>query len=263
MIPIHSFVQTRLDSFYDSKKIPNLIFHGGSGTGKRTIVHNFLHKIYDGDKGKMKSNIMVVNCAQGKGIKFIREELKLFAKSNIQYNKGVLFKTIVLFNADFLTNDAQSALRRCIELFTNNTRFFIVLQNKNKLLKPILSRFCEIHIPEYKNEDGSLLNLHKVNLATKFPIEHNSFDEEFHKLIHSKVLKNKKKDYDQSLFIELSTILYEKGYSVLDLIKYIETHEIFDKQKTINILIHFNKIKSEYRCEKLLLLSVLDYAFIQ
>ena len=90
----------------------------------------------------MKSNtIMVVNCAQGKGIKFIREELKLFAKSNIQYNEGVLFKTIESFNADFLTNDAQSALRRCIELFTNNTRFFIVLQNKNKLLKKYNSKY--------------------------------------------------------------------------------------------------------------------------
>ena len=70
--------------FVSLKKIPNLIFHGGSGTGKRTIVHNFLHKIYDGDKAKMKSNIMVVNCTQGKGIQFILEELKLFAKSNIQ-----------------------------------------------------------------------------------------------------------------------------------------------------------------------------------
>ena len=92
---------------------------------------------------------MTVNCSHGKGIKFIREELKFFAKTNIQTNSGVLFKTIVLINAHHLTIDAQSALRRCIELFSYNTRFFIILENKHKLLKPILSRFCEIYVPEY------------------------------------------------------------------------------------------------------------------
>ena len=60
---------------------------------------------------RMKTNIMIVNCAHGKGIKFIREELKFFAKANIHSNNGTLFKTIVLINADNLTIDAQSALR--------------------------------------------------------------------------------------------------------------------------------------------------------
>tara|TARA_B100001175_G_scaffold271696_1_gene244511 strand:+ start:298 stop:1089 length:792 start_codon:yes stop_codon:yes gene_type:complete len=263
MIPIHSSVQNRLDSFHASKKVPNLIFHGASGTGKQTIVHNFLKQIYDNDRAKMKSNIMIVNCAHGKGIKFIREELKLFAKSKVQYNKGVLFKTIVLLNADYLTNDAQSALRRCIELFTNNTRFFIVLQNKNKLLKPILSRFCEIYIPEYTNEDGSINNLHKVNLASKFPLDNRDFQNKFSRFIESEVLNLEKSKYDQKLFIDISTKLYEMGYSVLDLIDFFQNNEIFDCQKTINIIIYFNKIKSEYRCEKLILLSILDYAFLQ
>ena len=72
---------------------------------------------------------MTVNCAHGKGIKFIRDELKFFAKTNIQSNTGASFKTITLINADFLTIDAQSALRRCIELFSHNTRFFIIVKN--------------------------------------------------------------------------------------------------------------------------------------
>ena len=67
---------------------------------------------------------MYVNCAHGKGIKFIREELKFFAKTNINLKEGEIFKSIVLLNADKLTIDAQSALRRCIELFNHTTRFF-------------------------------------------------------------------------------------------------------------------------------------------
>ena len=96
ILPIHKNIRNKLDSFIEFQKIPHIIFHGASGSGKRTIVFEFLHKIYNYDKSTMKSNIMFVNCAHGKGIKFIREDLKLFAKTNIQCNRGVLFKSIVL-----------------------------------------------------------------------------------------------------------------------------------------------------------------------
>ena len=65
----------------------------------------------------MKKNVMNVNCSHGKGIKFIREGIKIFCtKTNIQSEDGANFKTIILINADQLTIDAQSALRRCIEI---------------------------------------------------------------------------------------------------------------------------------------------------
>ena len=130
-----------MDYFYQKNHIPNIIFHGSNGCGKKTLLMNFLNKIYDRDTKKIKNNVMIVNCSHGKGIKFIREELKLFAKMNLQYNSNVRFKSIVLLNADSLTNDAQSALRRCIEQFSYNTRFFIVIENKERLLNPIISRF--------------------------------------------------------------------------------------------------------------------------
>ena len=79
---LHEPIKHRLKQFYESNKIPNIIFNGSSGTGKRTIVHWFLNLIYGENKQIMKSNIMLVNCAHGKGIKFIREELKFFAKTN-------------------------------------------------------------------------------------------------------------------------------------------------------------------------------------
>ena len=166
----HHPIIEKLDYFYHTQKIPNIIIHGSSGTGKRTLVYDFINKIYNHDKHKIKMNVMTVNCAHGKGIKFIREDLKFFAKTNVQSNSGVLFKSIILLNADFLTIDAQSALRRCIELFSHNTRFFIIVENKNKLLNPILSRFCEIYVPELV-ENGSVVNLHRHGLDKKYPIK--------------------------------------------------------------------------------------------
>jgi len=160
---IHEEIINKLNYYITINKIPNIIFHGGSGCGKRTIVNNFINNIYNNDKDKIKSFVMIVNCAHGKGIKFIREELKFFAKTHIYSNGGNIFKSIILLNADKLTIDAQSALRRCIELFSHNTRFFIIVEDKYKLLKPILSRFCEIYIPE-PIVNGININLYKYNL---------------------------------------------------------------------------------------------------
>ena len=113
---------------------------------------------------------MYVNCAHGKGIKFIRDELKFFAKSHINSNGGDIFKCIILLNGDKLTMDAQSALRRCIELFSHTTRFFIIVEDKYKLLRPILSRFCEIYIPE-PIYNGKYINLYKHTIEQTFKMK--------------------------------------------------------------------------------------------
>jgi DNA polymerase III delta prime subunit len=256
-IPVHPSVQSKLDNFFHSKKIPHIIFHGASGTGKRTIVQDFIHRIYDNDKAKMKSNIMFVNCAHGKGIKFIREELKFFAKSNIQYNQGVLFKTIVLLNADNLTIDAQSALRRCIELFSNNTRFFIIVENKHKLLNPILSRFCEIYIPEYTDDKGHIINLHQYHLKAHHDIEKKEKEEKVSNILYDISAENSHEKRQHKYLANLSVQLYENGYSALDII-----HWLRDSNSKTEIILFFHKIKGEYRCEKLLIFFLLDKIFI-
>ena len=139
--------------------IGNIIFHGPLGSGKRYLLDYFIKKIYKNNAEKIKQYVMYVDCAHGRGIRFIRDQLKFFAKTNIQNKKGLFFKSIVLFNAEKLTTDAQSALRRCIEQFSHTTRFFIVVKDKNKLLKPIHSRSCNIYVPR-PTRDGVKINLH-------------------------------------------------------------------------------------------------------
>jgi hypothetical protein len=254
-------IQETLDFFYQKRRIPHIIFHGPSGSGKKTIVYKFLDKIYGNDKAKLKSNSMFVNCAHGKGIKFIREELKFFAKSNIQLSSGILFKTIILLNADFLTIDAQSALRRCIELFSNNTRFFIIVENKDKLLKPILSRFCDIYINEtYDERTKESINLHQVCLKESYQFEE---FEENRKIYLQTILS----DIDRSVLhkdlVKKVDLLYEGGYSCLDIITWIHHSPIFTDAEKTEIAMVFYKIKSEYRCEKMLMFYIFDYVLLR
>jgi|UniRef100_A0A6C0DXT6 hypothetical protein len=257
-----SSVQQKLQSFYDSKKIPHIIFHGPSGSGKRTFVENFLLQIYDNDKAKMSSNVMWVNCAHGngRGIKFIREDVKFFAKSNIQFNRGVIFKTIVLLNANLLTNDAQSALRRCIELFSFNTRFFIIVENKHKLLNPILSRFCEIYVPERMDAQGVITNLHHLTVSKAYDMS------EFNRTRADELGEKMgilKAEFSHPDLVALVTELYDLGYSCLDLIEWFKTKCDLDKKTVSSIVMCFYRVKPEYRCEKLLMLYILDYAYFR
>jgi DNA polymerase III delta prime subunit len=261
-LPIHQNIKKKLNYFHEIHKIPNLLFHGPSGSGKRTIVNEFIHKIYDNNKEKIKSFVMYVNCSHGKGIKFIRDELKFFAKTHINSNGGNIFKSIILLNADKLTMDAQSALRRCIELFSHNTRFFIIAEDKYNLMKPILSRFCEIYVPEPIIND-IIINLYQYNLNEIF----NTKDIKMRRLewLKKELVKIVNKNLSLEDLMILCTKLYEKSYSALDIMNLLENkflENIITIEKRYELLMCFNRIRKEFRNEKLLILFILNFVFL-
>jgi DNA polymerase III delta prime subunit len=225
----YDVINEKLESFIKNKQIPNIIFYGDCNSKKENIVKQFVYKIYN-NEDDMRKYLMFVDCAHGKGIKFVRDDIKHFAKTNI--NTKINFKCIVLYNADKLTIDAQSALRRCIEIFSHSTRFFMIVDNISKLLNPIHSRFCSIFVYE-KNIHlyDQINNSHRKNIQT--------------------ILKNKKNLYDQS------DCLYNKGISGLNMLDYIQkSNDITHKQF---ILFYVNKIKKDIRDEKTLLLIILYF----
>jgi hypothetical protein len=247
---IHTQIKEKLWNFHEARKVPHLLFHGPSGAGKSTLVNEFVLHIYGGDAHKMKHMSMFVNCAHGKGIRFIREELKFFAKTQIYSNGGDTFKTIVLYNGDKLTTDAQSALRRCIELFSHTTRFFILVEDKYKLLKPILSRLCEIYVPLPENI-GHLYQYHVQKTFATRALQMNRMDW---------LRRELKKPVQPN---ELAQKLYERGYSAMDLIRWIELDTAhLDELKKYELLVAFDKARKEMRDERLLMLFVLHFTFV-
>lgn len=249
MLNIHEKIKSKIDYFVEKKRIPHIIFHGELGVGKRYLMNYLIHKIYKSPK-EIKDYVMDENCAHGKGIRFIRDELKFFAKKNINNKNGNHFKSIILYNAEKLTIDAQSALRRCIELFSHTTRFFIIVEDKNVLLKPILSRFCIIHVPK-PSIHGSLQTLYNYH---KYKINDNG-------AWLKKELTSEKHFKNLNTLRIFTEILYNKGYSILDLMQYIE------KSKTISSkykhLVYLSKIKNEFRDEKTLLFVALYNIFLR
>ena len=271
----HEQIRNKLQYFIQTKKIPNLIFHGEPQSGKRTLLNEFLHNIYNGDRVKMKTHIMTVECCHGKGIKFIREELKFFAKAHIQSNHGSSFKSIVLLNADSLTIDAQSALRRCIELFSHNTRFFIVVENKERLLNPILSRFCEIYINASENECG-IRNSSEASPRIsegrcKSPEEYvNISFQESSDLPLDAYNACISCQHQPDILINQAIQWCEEGWSAHDWMLCLTKDDSSEKPSLSNerlsllylIRMCYYKIKPDFRCEKMLMFYLLYFTLI-
>jgi DNA polymerase III delta prime subunit len=227
----------KLNYYLEQKKIPNLIFHGPPGSGKKTLLRQFIQKIYPHD---LNDQVMYVNCAFGKGIKFIRGEIKYFSKINTHS----LFKSVILLNAEKLTQDAQFALRRCIEQFNYNTRFFIVTSDKYKLIKPILSRFSEFYV-------YSTINYHQIQLNQSFPFE--PYETARYESLQKIMAK-----LTPDTIHETTTELYQNAHSALDLERYMEEIDI-DTVEKYTWLMYYSKIKSECRDESLLLYMLLYF----
>jgi len=263
---IHKTIHNKLNVFIKNRKIPNIIFYGPHGSGKTFILNRFIHSIYGGDKTAIKNYVMRANCAHGKGIRFIREELKFFAKTNIDMKEGTIFKSVILTNADKLTIDAQSALRRCIELFSSSTRFFIIVENKDSLLKPILSRFCDIYIPPPVVTIGTetpptAVNLHTY-IADKVCNTNKILKSREHtlpELIKIGDIDTTATNKDYEKILDLAVSLYEQGYCGLDIIDFIHTHPEMNDIRRYELLIMFDKVRKEFRNEKLLLFYFLHF----
>ncbi|MEK6952783.1 MAG: replication factor C small subunit [Nanoarchaeota archaeon] len=128
----------RIEAMTKNKNIPNLLFAGPAGIGKSTVALVVAKELF-GDK--WRENFLELNSSDERGIDIIRGVIKDFARTRAIGD--VPFKLIFLDECDSLTKEAQQALRRTMENFTDNVRFILSCNYSSKLIDPIQSR-CSV-----------------------------------------------------------------------------------------------------------------------
>jgi hypothetical protein len=118
-----------------------------------------------------------------------------------------------------------------------------------------LSRFCEIYFPEYIDETGKTLNLHQYHIRNKIKIE--DFKESRKQLL-LEIMQKFNKTMEPSEMDELVNILYNRGFSALDLMNWIQHDYQTNPTNKIKMEMIFHKIRAEYRCEKLFMFYLLN-----
>ena len=138
-----------------TKNVPNLMIYGKSGTGKSYLVHWLLMKLF---KNHIKDRVLMMSLIDERGISTMREKIKAFSNILVKEDPNLpSVKVIVFDQAEYLSMDAQNALRRIIELSNNITRFIFITRNTRAIIDPILSRclqlnFCSSAVEKRKKD---------------------------------------------------------------------------------------------------------------
>ena len=125
----------RVKSLVQSLNIPHLLFAGPAGIGKSTLALIIVKDLFG---SKWKENYLELNASDERGIEVVRQKVKDFARTKAIENMP--FKVIFLDEADALTKEAQQALRRTMENYSNTCRFIMSCNYSSRIIDPIQSR---------------------------------------------------------------------------------------------------------------------------
>ncbi len=117
-------------------EIPHLLFSGSAGVGKTTLALCLSQQILGAN---WREYVLELNASDERGINMVRERVKKFSRF-ASLDAKIPFKIIILDEADEMTSDAQTALRRIIEDTSKYCRFIIIANNISKIIEPIQSR---------------------------------------------------------------------------------------------------------------------------
>ena len=241
-------------------KMPHFIFYGTPGNGKTSSILAFAHELYG---ESFEYNVLQLNASINKGIDSVRAIIKNFIKRKTMKNKNnVNYTMIILDEADALTIDAQSSLRKIIEEYTETTKFCIICNYISKIIYPIVSRCMPIYFKPLSKENitSQLQNIsEKENLLLDDKIIDAIIDtsnNDMRKCIG--LLQNIKYYYQKNFKISQKLI-----YDINDDISYEDVLKIYNDilnkpmNEEINYIIE-QSIPLKKLCEKILLLCDLS-----
>jgi DNA polymerase III delta prime subunit len=140
-----------LTNIIEQSYFPNLLFFGPPGTGKTTTIINLINAYQEKMGFKNKDLIIHLNASDERGIDIIRNHISSFVNSNPLFNTGMKF--VILDEVDYMTDNAQKALRHLLQDYSNSVRFCLICNYISKIDEGLQNEFIRMRFNQLPKEE--------------------------------------------------------------------------------------------------------------
>jgi len=140
-----------LKNIIETSYFPNLLLYGPPGTGKTTTIINLINSYQEKLNVKNKDLIIHLNASDERGIDIIRNQINFFVNSKPLFNNGMKF--VILDEVDYMTKNAQQALRYLLQNYTSNVRFCLICNYISKIDEGLQNEFIRLRFNQLPQED--------------------------------------------------------------------------------------------------------------
>jgi replication factor C subunit 3/5 len=140
-----------LKNIIETSYFPNLLFYGPPGTGKTTTIINLINAYQEKLKNKNKDLIIHLNASDERGIDIIRNQINSFVNSKPLFNTGMKF--VILDEVDYMTKNAQQALRYLLQNYSGDVRFCLICNYISKIDEGLQNEFIRLRFNQLPKND--------------------------------------------------------------------------------------------------------------
>jgi DNA polymerase III delta prime subunit len=155
--PLNKIILTNI---IETSYFPNLLLYGPPGTGKTTTIINLINA-YQEKLGHTNKDLMIhLNASDERGIDIIRNQINQFVNSNTLFSTGMKF--VVLDEVDYMTKNAQQALKYMLQSYSNNVRFCLMCNYISRIDEGLQNEFLKLRFNQLPETD-IILFLKKIS----------------------------------------------------------------------------------------------------
>ena len=155
----------------ESNHIPNLLLYGPPGTGKTTTIINLINKYYKNLNIKKKGLFIHLNASDDRGIDIIRNQINQFVNTKSLFINNII-KFVILDEVDYMTKNAQQALRYLIQQYSTNVRFCLICNYISRIDTSLQNEFIKLRFSQLPQEKifiylKNIINKEEINISNE------------------------------------------------------------------------------------------------